>query len=702
MTIKKWCLLLVIALLSSLSLFTNVPQVEAMSAYKTYTVDRNNRLAETNEAYEAMFMLRMLSDGSTLKSAKDLFIDSDDYLYIADTGNKRIVILNQDLTLLHSFGTDHLIKPLGITVVDDLIYVADYGYGNVATDLGAIYVYAFDKTKTLTFEAISLIHTYSTPSSPLLTQDGFIFRPMKIAVDANKTMYVVNEGTTSGVLMINENNRFINYFASNKVEITLGERIQRILYQNNESVYLTKNIPSPVLNIAADPSGYFYTVTQKQTTNSLGDNIKKVNIGGVNYFKDLMFVFTDIVDVTPGRVGNVYAVTSAGFIAEYDNQGNLLFLFGGKGTGLDKLGLFLSASAIAIDTNNNLYVLDDHSSRNSIQVFRQTPFAAQVHEALDLYNQARYIESIDVWNEVLRYNSMLDMAYRGKGLGHLMNEEYELALELFKIAHDKEHYSEALWELRNLWMMDHMSELLYGLFGIIVLLVLFGWWKKKTHVLSSIQEKIAPVLALPLIKETLFMFYFLKHPSDACYEVKAKNKVSMTSAWFVIALIFVLYILSILLTGFIFNNVIPEETILVKEALSLLLPILIFIIANYLMSSLMEGEGTFKATFINTIGAMMPIFILFPLAIVFSNFITYNESFLYTMTLSVMLGWMAILLFFNIKETHNYSVSQTIVNLLLTFLMMVILIVVLLMIYLMIAQVLGFGTDIIKEVILRE
>ena len=116
----------------------------------------------------------------------------------------------------------------------------------------------------------------------------------------------------------------------------------------------------------------------------------------------------------------------------------------------------------------------------------------------------------------------------------------------------------------------------------------------------------------------------------------------------------------------------------------------------------MEGEGTFKATFINTIGAMMPIFILFPIAIIFSNLITYNESFLYTMTLSVMLGWIAILLFFNIKETHNYSVSQTIVNLLLTFLMMVILIVVLLMIYLMIAQVFGFGTDIIKEVILRE
>lgn len=699
---RKFILIFLLSLFIFGSISFLSPEVSAASAYKTYTLDRNRNLSETNEAYEAVYMIRSLSDGSRLNGAKDLFIDSDDYMYIADTGNKRIVILNQDLQVLFTFGSEVLIKPLGIFVVDDYIYVADYGLGQTNSDIGSIYIWHFDKTQSTLETAIELVDVLSTPSSPILEADGFIFRPMKIAVDKNHTMYVVNEGTTSGVLMINASNRFIDYFASNNIDITLWQRIQRIIYANNDNVYLTKNIPAPVTNITLDNTGYFYTVTQKPLERAMGDNLKKVNIGGTNYFDEDMYVYSDIVDAWAGKVGNIYTVTSAGFLTEYDNQGNMLFMWGGKGTGNDKLGLFMSASSLAVDSNNNIYVLDDHSSRNSIQVFRETPFASQVHQALDLYNQARYVESIEVWQEVLRYNSMLDMAYRGIGLGYLMNEEYDKALEQFKIAYDKANYSEAYWEIRNLWMTENVSTLLYGLIGIVALLVVINLTNKKYQYLTTVSTTFGKIKKYRIFRELLFMFRFIKHPSDACYEVKAKKKASVLTAWITLGLLFVLNIFGILFTGFIFNNVIPEETILIKEGLTLLLPILIFIIANYLMSSLMEGEGTFKATFINTVGALMPIFIIYPFVILISNFITYNEAFLFTISSVVMLGWVGVLLFFNIKETHNYTVGQTIVNFFLTLLMMVILIVVLIMVYLMVIQVTNFVTDIIKEVILRE
>ena len=699
---KKYVLLLLLTFIIFGAITFLSPTVEAASAYKTYTVDRNHQLSETNEAYEAVYMVRTLSDGSKLNGAKDMFIDSDDYMYIADTGNKRVVILDSDLQVVYTFGSDLLIKPLGIFVVEDYIYVADYGVGQANTDIGSIYIWHFDKSKDTLEEAIELVDVLSTPSSPILETDGFIFRPLKIAVDQNFTMYVINEGTTSGVLMINASNRFIDYFASNNIDITLWERVQRIIYANNDNVYLTKNIPAPVTNITLDNKGYFYTVTQKPLDSALGDNLKKVNIGGTNYFSEEMFVYADIVDAWAGDVGNIYTVTSAGFLAEYDSQGNLLFLWGGKGTGNDKLGLFLSASSIATDSNNNIYVLDDHTSRNSIQVFRETPFAFQVHEALDLFNQARYVESIEVWQEVLRYNSMLDMAYRGIGLGYLMNEEYELALEQFKIAYDQADYSEAYWEIRNLWMTQNVSMLLYIVIGLAAVLITVNLTNKKYHYLTHVGETIGQVKKYRIPREISFMFRFIKHPADACYEVKAKKKASFLTAWIILGGLFVLHILAILFTGFIFNNVIPEETILFKESLTLLLPILIFIIANYLMSSLMEGEGTFKATFINTVGALMPVFIIYPFVIIISNFITLNEAFLFSMGNVVMLAWVGILLFFNIKETHNYSVGQTIVNFILTILMMVIIIVVLIMVYLMVIQVTNFVKDIIKEVILRE
>lgn len=698
---RRWILLAILTLLAFAALSTGIPGVSALSAYKTYTLDRGNNLSETNEAYEAVYQIRALSDGTTLKQAKDLFVDEDDYIYIADTGNQRVVVLDPDYQVVYSFGSDLLVKPLGIYVIDDYVYVADYGLGQQATDLGQIVVWHLDKTKETVEEALTLVHVFSTPESPILEVDGFIFRPMKIAVDENYTMYVINEGTTSGVLMINSDNRFINYFASNSVDISLWDRIQRILYADNPNVTLTKNLPSPVTNITLDGQGYFYTVTQTGSAAS-SENLKKVNIGGTNYFGNDMFVYSDIVDAWTGDVGNVYVVTSAGFIAEYDNLGNLLFLWGGKGTGNDKLGLFLSASAIAMDSANNLYVLDDSAMRNCIQVFRETDFAWQVHEALGLYNDARYEESIAVWQEVLRYNSMLDMAYRGIGLGYMMSGQYEEALSQFKTAFDQADYSEAYWEIRNQWLQDNVSALLWivilGSLALIALRIL----DRKTRCFAFAGRAWKKAERIRMVREVAFMFRFIRHPEDACYEVKARKRASPAAAWIVLGLLFGLYILGILFTGFVFNTVIPEETILLKEALSLLLPVLIFIVANYLMSSLMEGEGTFRATFVNTVGALMPVFLIYPGVIVLSNFITLNESFLYTLPLTVMFGWCAILVFFNVKETHNYSVGQTLVNLLLTILTMVILILVLIMVYLMVLQVTNFVTDIVKEVILRE
>ncbi|HAQ56892.1 MAG TPA: hypothetical protein DCR44_05800 [Acholeplasmatales bacterium] len=707
MKTKKFLLLILVALATFTFAAVRIPTAEALSAYKTYTLDRDGRLVTTNEAYEAVGMIRALDDGTlqgtTFNGAKDLFIDADDHLYVADTGNHRIVVLDPDGNFLYSFGEDLLEKPLGIYVRDDLIYVADYGLGLVDADLGAVYVFSIDKTKATPEEAIALVRTYSTPSSVLLEVDGFIFRPMKIAVDSDHTMYIVNEGTTSGVLMVNEANRFINYFASNQVDVSLWDRIQRILYQNNEEVNLTKNIPAPVANVTLDDRGYFYTVTQSAIADEAeGDNLKKVNIGGTNYFPSDMYVYRDVVDAAPGTVGNVYCVTSAGFVMEYDNLGNLLFQWGGTGTANDKLGLFMSASAIAADSEGNLYVLDDHANRNSIQIFRETAFAAQVHAALDLYNQARYVESIDVWTEVLRYNSMFDLAYEGIGLGYMMNEQYDLALENFRIAYDKADYSEAYWEIRNLWMTDHFASL-FGFAAVFAVLgVAVAFADKKWRILAPLRSGVKLAKTIPLFRETAYMFRFIRHPADACYEIKAKQKVSVTSAFFVLGLLFGLDILSMLFTGFIFNPVVIERVILVTEALALILPVLVFVIANYLMSSLMEGEGTLKATFINTVGALMPVFVIWPFVILVSNFITLNESFLYTFGLAFMLIWAGILLFFNVKETHNYSVGQTIVNLFLSVLMMVVIIVILIMVYLMVLQVTNFVTDVVKEVILRE
>ena len=64
----------------------------------------------------------------------------------------------------------------------------------------------------------------------MLEIDNFKYRPQKITVNNKHTMFVICEGSTSGVMMIDSENRFINFFAPNNVEATLWDRITYLLY----------------------------------------------------------------------------------------------------------------------------------------------------------------------------------------------------------------------------------------------------------------------------------------------------------------------------------------------------------------------------------------------------------------------------------------------------------------------------------------
>ena len=687
-------ILIIVLMISSLFLGINV---KASAPYVTRTVNRYGEIVETQGAYDPIQNIKeFINDGKrdTFKDPKDLFIDKDDYFYVCDTGNKRVVILDKDWNYITEFGSDKLIQPMGIFVRNNYIYVADFGDA-LDNRSGKIAIYDFDKESN----TISFYKQYSRPIGSLMEVDDFLYRPTKIAVDTNYTMYIVSHGSSNGVLLVNSENRFLNFFAPNSSTGNIWDLIKRYLYGENENVILTKKIAPAPENVMLDDSGYIYTVTQTIVQNGLGDTLKKVNIGGLNFYSDEMIVSSDFVDSWASHHKTIYALTASGTINEYDIEGNLLFSFSGKRKNDDQLGLFQSASAIAVSSNDDLYVIDD--TLGSIQVFRKTEFTYNVHNALELYISGKYEESKGLWEEVLRYNSMFDLAHKGIGMAYYLERDYTNAMEKFEIAYAKEQYSEAFWEARNIWIMNNITISAIIILVVIVAIVLVVETNKKHHYLAFIGEPLKRFSERPKIKSILVMFKFIRHPMDAVYYVRYDKKIKIYNALIVLALIVGIYLLSLVFTGFLFTDVVLEKTILLKELTKVILPIVLFIVSNYLISSLMSGEGSFKSIAINTMGSLMPIVIMMPWIILISNVLTLNEGFLYYFPLVVMFIWTGVLLFVVIKETHNYSVKKTFVNFLLTALMMFVLIIALILLYLVFAQLFGFFVDLFKEVIFR-
>ena len=93
--------------------------------YDTLTLGTDNRLVGTKTAYIPYGLLNQ-KDDIVLKNPKDMYFYNDN-LYIADTGNKRVVIVNKDGSFVNEFTHSSFNEITGIFVSDLGIYIADRG-----------------------------------------------------------------------------------------------------------------------------------------------------------------------------------------------------------------------------------------------------------------------------------------------------------------------------------------------------------------------------------------------------------------------------------------------------------------------------------------------------------------------------------------------------------------------------------------------
>lgn len=115
---------------------------------------------------------------------------------------------------------------------------------------------------------------------------------------------------------------------------------------------------------------------------------------------------------------------------------------------------------------DKLYVLD--KDKSAIVVYRATDFASRVHEGVRLYMEGLYEEAQPYFEEVLTYNGLFILAYQAIADAHFKRGAYAQALEYYRYAEDRNGYSEAFWELRNIVLQRHLGNGLVVLFGLWV------------------------------------------------------------------------------------------------------------------------------------------------------------------------------------------------------------------------------------------
>lgn len=654
--------------------------VSAETPYRTYTMDGWGRVLETQTAYLPNETIIKFGE-EFLNSPNDLFITDDGEIYVADTGNSRIVVGNEAGELVRIIGEGILNTPRGVFVTEDKhVYVADSE---------GMAVYEFD-------EEGNKINEYGKPDSPLYG-DKIEYKPSKLVVNDAGIMYIICSSNTNGIVEISpdEGGTFLGYFGANAASKDPMLVLRRAIATDAQRAKMVSNIPSTPDNLAIDEKGLIYTVTRGEKYESL----RRLNIAGKN-----LITSCDAYDESPGAVAvgnhdNVYVASTKGYIYEYNKQGELLFVFGAKDDGSQRVGLSTQVTSIKIDTHDNIYLLD--SEKNQIQVYRPSEFTSLLHNALYLYSKGRYTESKEPLEQVLKMNSMFDYANKAMGRALFQEENYDLATDYARLAKDYSGYSDAFWEIRNNWLKRNIVTLIVSIILLYILVKILKYFDKKKGIFNKPREIWKGFYNNKLFSNVMYAKYFMRHPSDGSYGIAREGRASFSAPSIILVIFIAEYVINKYLCGFLQKTIREGRYELVSDIGTIIVVIAGVTLCNYLVCTINEGEGTVKKIYTYFCYSLMPYIFLTPVSFVLSHVVTNNEAFLITLVQVVMYGWVIVLMILAIKDVNNYTAQETFKIICLSIFTILIVALLIFIIYVLWAQVFEFISAIIGEVVYR-
>lgn len=654
--------------------------VYAETPYKTYTMDGYGYIQETQSAYLAYKTITKFGN-ERIVDPSDMCVTKDGRIYIADTGNSRIVVGNLEGELITIIGEGTLETPKGVYVTDNNhVYVAD-------RDAQA--VFEFDENG-------AVVNTYTKPDSPLYGE-ALDFLPIKIVVNDAGIMYVICEKNTNGIVQISpsEGGTFLGYFGTNYASQDIMTIIYRAIMTDAQRAKMVSNLPSTPDNLAIDEKGLIYTVTRGDEFTSL----KRLNIAGKNLIEKCEGYADIPAAAAAGSYDNVFVVDQQGYIYEYNSEGELLFVFGGPDDGTQRVGLSTLAASIQTDTSDRIYILD--MDKCQIQVYEPTEFTNLLHEALYLYSKGRYTESKEPLSKILEMNSMFDYANKAMGRAYFQEENYDMALHYAKLAKDYEGYSDSYWEIRNVWLKNNLVTVLGIAVALYVVVKVLKTLDKKKGIFNGVRNWKKKLKENRVISNLSYAMYFMKHPIDGSYGIAREGRASWAAPSIILTIFAIEYIVNKYLCGFLWKGVREGRYEIMSDIGTVVIVIIALTACNYLVCTINEGEGTVKKIYTYFCYSLMPYILLTPVSFVLTHVLTSNEAFLVTLTQFVMVIWVLVLAVLALKEVNNFTGQETIKIIALTMFTILIMALLIFIVYVLWAQVFEFISALIGEVVYR-
>lgn len=660
--------------------------------YNSYIYDGQGNPVAVPPAYEYENSITGtdVSD-EEFRNLEDVKYDGAGRIYFADSGNARVVVATSRLdpvTVIDSYvegGEEkEFVNPCAVEVQGDSLYIADSEAGKII------------RIHTNTFETLAV---YNRPSIPALGEN-YVYQPIDVAVDDAGYLYVIARDINQGLILVDAQGSFSSFLGAPEVSLKWNEILVRKLLPKRLWGQLGKNVPTEYNSVFINNKGFLYVTSQSADIspiarlNAQGENILKYKDeapcgDGIYLDKDGSPVVSRFVDIVSSDNGMYFALDSArGRIFGYDEDGRLLYIFGHTGSQKDAV-----YAPTALELMDGKILVTD-KTRNACLVFSQTSVGRNIDLAMTYHKSGEYDKERDMWLRVTAENSNYDIATIYLARLDIREGNYQEALIKLSSVQEKEYYAIALQSYRSQWLEQNAVWL------ALIVLVLAGGVIAIRLVLKK-AVWVQRLKATALYGELTYSKYMIFHPFNGFWDMKREKRGSMRGATILFVLFSFWVIIRARFTAYLFMEQDAGSVNALFEWLTMVVPLLLWIIANWCFTTLMDGEGSMWDIYMATGYALTPYVIFSPLLLTVSYFLAGEETVFYTYADVLVWLWVLALIVIGMAVVHDYSVSKTVLVVVLTILGMATILFVVLLVGNLVQEIYNYFHNIYEEIAFR-
>lgn len=655
--------------------------------YKSYTywVDYNTNdktAVFSKPMYEVEKVIDSAAIGTDDKSKLSDVAVFDGKTYILDSGSSKIYVLDSKYKLIKSLGKlefngESLVftDAQGIYVdKSGLIYIAD-------TENGRVIVLNYNGT----VERLLLL-----PDSPLIPT-GFQYRPIKVAVDSKGYTYIASDGSYYGAILYSPQMEFLGFFGANTVKTTVLGALQSLWKRltSNDIKRATDELSLPYMftDIVVDSENFIYTATGKSGDDEIQHGqIRRFNSGGKDILNasDINFADSQVGNYQYSKQiqslgcldvdsdGFLYALdTTTGRIFWYDAGCNLLSVFGGSIGDGEQKGTFILPTAIAV---NGTDVLITDGTGKSLTVFSETEYGTLVRNAQLITLKGDFAAAKEPWEQVVSQDINNQLGYRGLAKAYYDLGEYDKAMEYAKLGVDRETYAKA-FELTRTRVLESNFYLIAAVVVLLVAaIVVWSVLKRKKGIVLIKNVKLKTALSS------------VAHPVESFRLIKEKGEGSVIISVVILVLFYVITVLNDTLGGFAFTVFDSESYNAIYVFLSTVGLVVLWTVSNWLVCTLAGGIGKIKEIFIVTCYSLRPILFAKTIRLILTHILVPSEGAFLDIFVVICTAYAALMLIIGIMRIHDYEFGRFLGTTIFTMIGMLIIVFLLFLVFLISQQ----------------